>query len=38
MCIEKFSDFPELGRFVIEGGKGTVAAGIVLETRDMEAN
>jgi elongation factor 1-alpha len=38
MCIEKFSDFPELGRFVIEGGKGTVAAGIVLETKDMKAN
>jgi elongation factor 1-alpha len=32
MCIEKYLEFPELGRFVIEGSKGTVAAGIVLET------
>ena len=31
VCIEKYSDFPELGRFVIEGKKGTVAAGIVLK-------
>ena len=31
MCLEKYSDFPELGRFVIEGKKGTAAAGIVLE-------
>lgn len=31
ICLEKFSDFPELGRFVIEGKKGTAAAGIVLE-------
>lgn len=32
MCIEKYSGFPELGRFVVEGKKGTEAAGIVLET------
>lgn len=32
LCIEKYSDFPQLGRFVIEGKKGAVAAGIVLET------
>jgi len=31
LCLEKYSDFPELGRFVIEGKKGTEAAGIVLE-------
>jgi len=31
VCIEKYSDFPELGRFVIEGKKGTTAAGIVLK-------
>jgi len=30
-CLDKYSDFPELGRFVIEGKKGTAAAGIVLE-------
>ena len=31
ISLEKYSDFPELGRFVIEGKKGTVAAGIVLK-------
>ncbi len=31
ICMEKYSDFPELGRFVIEGRKGTAGAGIVLE-------
>lgn len=31
LYLEKYSDFPELGRFVVEGRKGTVAAGIVLE-------
>ncbi len=31
ISLEKYSDFPELGRFVIEGKKGTVAAGIILE-------
>ena len=31
VCLEKYSDSPELGRFVIEGKKGTAAAGIVLE-------
>lgn len=33
LCVEKYSEFPELGRFVIEGKKGTAAAGIVLATR-----
>lgn len=32
LCIERYSEFPELGRFVIKGKKGTAAAGIVLET------
>ncbi len=31
ISVEKYSDFPELGRFVIEGKKGTVAAGIILD-------
>jgi len=30
LCLEKHSDFPPLGRFVIEGKKGPVGAGIVL--------
>jgi elongation factor 1-alpha len=30
MCVEKHSDFPSLGRFVIEGKKGSVGGGIVL--------
>jgi elongation factor 1-alpha len=38
MCIEKHSEFPELGRFVVEGSKGTVAAGIVLETEITKVN
>jgi len=38
MCVEKYSEFPELGRFVVEGGKGTVAAGIVLETETVEVS
>ena len=31
LCLEKYSEFPQLGRFVIEGKKGTSGAGIVLE-------
>lgn len=34
MCIEKYSEFPQLGRFIIEGKRGATAAGIVLETSD----
>ncbi len=29
--VEEYSEFPELGRFVIVGKKGAVAAGIILE-------
>jgi elongation factor 1-alpha len=38
MCIEKYGEFPELGRFVIEGKKGTEGAGIVLRTRIDKAS
>ncbi len=31
LCVEKYSELPQLGRFVIEGTKGASAAGIVLE-------
>lgn len=31
MILERFSETPELGRFIIEGTKGAGAAGIVLE-------
>jgi len=31
ICIEAYSEFPELGRLVVEGRKGPVAAGIVLQ-------
>jgi len=31
ICVEKYSDIAELGRFVIEGKKGTAGAGLVLE-------
>ena len=38
LCLEEYSNFPELGRFVIEGKKGAVGAGIVLEVyREDEA-
>ena len=30
-CIEKFSDFPPLGRFAIRDMGQTVAAGVVLD-------
>ena len=32
LCLEKYSDVPQLGRFIIEDKKGAMAAGIVLET------
>ena len=32
--VEKYSDFPQLGRFVIIGGKGAAAAGIILDKND----
>lgn len=31
LCVEKYSEFPPLGRFVIEGRKGTAGAGLILE-------
>ncbi len=31
LCVEKYSESPPLGRFVIEGKKGTAGAGLVLE-------
>jgi elongation factor 1-alpha len=33
ICIEKYSEFPELGRFIIKGKKGAAAAGIVLDVQ-----
>jgi elongation factor 1-alpha len=31
LCIEKFSEFPQMGRFAIRDMGQTVAAGVVLE-------
>jgi elongation factor 1-alpha len=31
VCLERYSEIPELGRFVVEGKRGTVGAGLVLE-------
>ena len=31
LCVERYSEFPPLGRFVVEGKKGTAGAGLVLE-------
>jgi elongation factor 1-alpha len=33
VCVETYSELPQLGRFVIEGTRGASAAGIVLEVR-----
>ncbi|MEM2980376.1 MAG: GTP-binding protein [Thermoproteota archaeon] len=30
-CVEEYSEFPELGRFVVKGKTGAVAAGIVVK-------
>ena len=35
LCIEKYSELPQMGRFVIEGKKGTSAAGIVLKITEV---
>lgn len=37
-CVERYSEFPELGRFVVEGKRGTEAAGIVLEAETVEGD
>jgi len=34
LYLEEYSDFPQIGRFVILGKRGAVAAGIVLEKRE----
>jgi elongation factor 1-alpha len=34
MSLQTYSDFPELGRFVIEGKKGTAGAGIILKIKN----
>lgn len=31
LCVERYSDFPQLGRFVVQGRSGAVGAGIILE-------
>ena len=33
LYLEEFSDFPQLGRFVIVGKRGATGAGIVLEKK-----
>jgi len=33
LYLEEYSDFPQIGRFVVLGKRGAVAAGIVLEKR-----
>jgi elongation factor 1-alpha len=37
LCLEKHSDFPPLGRFVIEGKKGPIGAGIVSNFEYMDS-
>lgn len=31
LCVEKYSESPPLGRFVVEGKKGTAGAGLILK-------
>jgi sulfate adenylyltransferase subunit 1 (EFTu-like GTPase family) len=38
VCLEKYSEIPQLGRFVIEGKRGATAAGIVLEVKTIVKN
>lgn len=38
MCVERHSDFPPLGRFVIGGGKGPVGAGIVISVEQNSSD
>ncbi|MFQ6068764.1 MAG: GTP-binding protein [Candidatus Bathyarchaeia archaeon] len=33
ICLEEYSEIPQLGRFIIEGKRGAMAAGIVLEVK-----
>ncbi len=33
LCVEKYSESPPLGRFVVEGKKGTAGVGLVLEVQ-----
>ena len=33
--VERYSEFPQLGRFVIVGGRGAAAAGIILEKNSL---
>ncbi len=34
LCVEEYSESPPLGRFVLEGKKGTAGAGLVLEVEE----
>lgn len=34
LCVEEYSKLPQMGRFVIQGKKGTSAAGIVLQVEE----
>ena len=36
VCIEAYKDVVQLGRFVIIGRTGTVAAGIIVDVSKME--
>ena len=38
MCVEEYSEFPELGRFVVEGKRGTMAAGIILHVQSKSSS
>ncbi|RLE55314.1 MAG: translation elongation factor EF-1 subunit alpha [Candidatus Methanomethylicota archaeon] len=37
VCLEKYSDFPQLGRFAIRDMGRTIAAGIVVDVKEVKA-
>ncbi|HDO21102.1 MAG: translation elongation factor EF-1 subunit alpha [archaeon GB-1845-036] len=37
ICLEKYSDFPQLGRFAIRDMGRTIAAGIVVDVKEVKA-
>lgn len=38
MCVEKFSDYPSLGRFAVRDMQQTVAVGIIKEVEKKTLN
>jgi elongation factor 1-alpha len=37
MCVEKFADYPRLGRFVVRDARETVAVGVIKDVEKKAA-